>query len=102
MTTSVKSNDIHIIYLIPFHAVLVVLLQLHLWMVFPEVNCDLAAIPIQSPLPAAGHPAVERPLAPGRVVRQVPLLVDLDRHPSQLVVVPELGTVGKVVYLGPI
>ena len=67
-------------------------------MVLAEVDCDLAAVPVHTPLPAAGHPAVDRPLAPGRVVGHVPLLVDLDRHASEFIVVPELGTVGKVKY----
>ena len=60
-----------------------------------EVNRDLGAVPVHR-FPAAKDLAVDGPLATGRVVGHVPLLVDLDRHPSELVVVPELRTVRKI------
>ena len=50
---------------------------------------DLGAVPIHR-LPAAGDLAVDGLLAPGRVEGDILLLVDVDRHLSQLIVAPEL------------
>ena len=53
------------------------------------MNRDLGSVPVQG-LPAAGHPAVDGLLAPGRVEGDILLLVEADRDPPQLVVGPEL------------
>ena len=63
--------------------------QLDPRVVLLEVNGDLGAVPVHG-LFAAGDLAIDGLLATGRVEGDVPLLVDVDRHLSQLVVAPEL------------
>ena len=76
-------------YLFLLDVLLIVGPQFDPRVVFLKVNRDLGSIPVHR-LPAAGYPAVDGLLAPGRVEGDVLLLVDVDRDPPQLVVGPEL------------